>query len=221
MMPGRLVSPATARVLRPPAQEAAPSSSKRILGCRVGPQPPTSAGEASRESAPDRTSLLLAVVDPRQFSTTGRGLICLRSRTRQQGQDICIKPGRKEFTMCSSSRLERTTTANIGKMMGRLGIDMAYAALPRYGLAFSSALRACNSCTARAQCAQWMAKTRHTAFGPPKFCASADLLWELLCDPAIGHRPQSVQLRAGETCGGSCRDIPPWTKQPVSTNPSV
>ena len=44
--------------------------------------------------------------------------------------------------MCSSSRLERTTTANVGKMMGRLGIDMAYAAPPRYGLAFSSALRA-------------------------------------------------------------------------------
>jgi hypothetical protein len=98
---------------------------------------------------------------------------------------------------------------------------MAYATLPRYGLSFSSALRACNSCTARAQCAQWMADTRHTAFGPPKFCASADLLWELLCDPAIGHRPQSVQLRAGETCGESCRDMPPWTKQPVSTNPSV
>ena len=132
-------------------------------------------------------------------------MICLRSRTRQQGQDICIKPGRKEFTMCSSSRLERTTTANIGKMMGRLGIDRAYAVLPRYGLSFSSALRACNSCTARAQCAQWMADTRHTTFGPPKFCASADLLWELLCDPAIGHRPQSVQLRAGETCGRSCR----------------
>ena len=186
--------PSNREGLAPPAQEAAPSSSKRILGCRVGPSTADlSAGEASRESAPDRTSLLLAVVDPRQFSTTGRGLICLRSRIRQQGQDICIKPGRKEFTMCSSSRLERTTTANIGKMMGRLGIDMAYAALPRYGLSFSSALRACNSCTARAECAQWMAKTRHTAFGPPKFCASADLLWDLLCDPAIGHRPQSVQ----------------------------
>ena len=108
-------------------------------------------------------------------------------------QGILITPGRKEFAMCSSSRLERTTVANIGKMMGRLGIDMGYAALPRYGLAFSSALRACNSCTARAQCAQWMAKTRQTAFGPPKFCASVDLLWELLCDPAIGNRPQSVQ----------------------------
>ena len=50
--------------------------------------------------------------------------------------------------MFSSSRLEQTTAVNIGKMMGRLGIDMAYAALPRYGLAFSSALRACNSCAA-------------------------------------------------------------------------
>jgi hypothetical protein len=83
--------------------------------------------------------------------------------------------------------LEQTTY--IGEMIGRLGIDMAYAALPRYGLAFSSALRACNSCTARAQCAQWLAKTRDTAFGPPKFCANADLLWELLCDPTIGHHP--------------------------------
>ena len=45
--------------------------------------------------------------------------------------------------MCSPSRVEQTTAANIGNMMGRLGIDTAYAALPRYGLAFSSALRAC------------------------------------------------------------------------------
>jgi hypothetical protein len=91
--------------------------------------------------------------------------------------------------MSSSGRLERTTTANIGKMMGRLGIDTAYAALPRYGLAFSSALRAC----LHVNNALSGGHTRHTAFGPPKFCANVDLLWELFCDPAIGDRPKSVQ----------------------------
>ena len=107
--------------------------------------------------------------------------------------------------MCSSSRLEQTTY--IGEMMGRLGIDMGYAALPRYGLAFSSALRACNSCTARAQCAQWMAKTRHSAFGPPKFCASADLLGNFFAIPrlVIAHNRSNnepVKLGRAGTCHG-------------------
>jgi hypothetical protein len=42
---------------------------------------------------------------------------------------------------------------------------------------------------ARAECSDWLAKKDGAAFGPPKFCASADLLSGLLCDPAIGHRP--------------------------------
>jgi hypothetical protein len=95
--------------------------------------------------------------------------------------------------MSSLSSAEPMASANIGKMMERLDIDMAYAALPRYGLVFSSAMRACNSCTAHAACNQWLAKPRDRAFGPPKFCPGVDLLWELLCDPAIGHRPHPVQ----------------------------
>jgi hypothetical protein len=89
--------------------------------------------------------------------------------------------------MSYSSNSDPMISENIGKMMGRLGIDMAYAVLPRYGLVFSLALRICNSCTARAACTQWLAKTGDHAFGPPKFCPGVDLLWELLCDPAIGH----------------------------------
>jgi hypothetical protein len=46
------------------------------------------------------------------------------------------------------SGLERGTAAKIEKVMERLGIDIAYGAVPRFGLAFSSALRSCNSCTA-------------------------------------------------------------------------
>jgi hypothetical protein len=83
-----------------------------------------------------------------------------------------------------------SSAANISKMMERLGIDVGYGALPRFGLAFSSARRACNGCTARVSCTGWLEKPRGAAFGPPRFCANVDLLWELICDPSIGTRPE-------------------------------
>jgi hypothetical protein len=42
----------------------------------------------------------------------------------------------------------------------------------------------------------WRAKDDGAALGPPKFCPNADLLWELLCDPAIGRRPHRWRAAA-------------------------
>jgi hypothetical protein len=87
---------------------------------------------------------------------------------------------------------------------------MAYGAMPRFGLVFSSALRACNSCTAGVACAEWLAETRDTTSRPPRFCASVDLLWDLLCDPTIGHRtaePNHHAISVGETAKRNVSDF--------------
>ncbi len=89
--------------------------------------------------------------------------------------------------MSSSSRSGYATAANVDTMMERLGIDSGCRVAPRFGLAFCCALRTCRACTARAACAEWLAKGPEARFGPPKFCPNNDLLWELLCDPAIGR----------------------------------
>ena len=88
---------------------------------------------------------------------------------------------------CSLSRGRLGAAVNIGRMMERLGIDPAYGVLPRYGVIFSSAWRTCRRCAGSAECTKWLAETRASAVGPPRFCPNADLLWELLCDPAVGH----------------------------------
>lgn len=95
--------------------------------------------------------------------------------------------------MGSSIRPGCTFTPNIDDMMERLGIDLGYRVVPRFGLLFSCALRNCGSCTARKTCAEWLANGHDGPFEPPKFCPNSDLLSELLCDSAIGHRIACVE----------------------------
>ena len=85
---------------------------------------------------------------------------------------------------CSLSGGRLGAAVNIGRMMERLGIDPAYGVLPRYGVIFSSAWRTCRRCAASAECTKWLAETRASAVGPPRFCPNADLLWELLLGEA-------------------------------------
>ena len=90
--------------------------------------------------------------------------------------------------MISSGRPGCTTAPNIDNMMERLGIDLGFRVVPRFGLLFSCALRNCGSCVARKACADWLAQDHDALFGAPKFCPNADLLSELLCDSSIGDR---------------------------------
>jgi Family of unknown function (DUF6455) len=89
--------------------------------------------------------------------------------------------------------LGKETATNIENMMERLGIDQGYRVVPRFGLLFSCALRNCGSCTRRKACADWLTADRDFVYGPPQFCPNFELLWELLCDPGIGHRTQPVR----------------------------
>jgi Family of unknown function (DUF6455) len=94
--------------------------------------------------------------------------------------------------MISAIHPKCATTTNIDRMITRLGIDAGFAVVPRFGLTFSCALRTCRACTAGEACTEWLAKGPDALFGPPKFCPNVNLLWELLCDPAIGCRRHCV-----------------------------
>jgi len=85
------------------------------------------------------------------------------------------------------------TAANIGNMMERLGIDRGCRVAARFDLLVSCALRTCGSCTRRKACADWLTADRELASRPPQFCPNSDLLWELLCDPGVGHGPRSAR----------------------------
>jgi len=93
----------------------------------------------------------------------------------------------EEVAMSSSTRPGHTTAANIDPMMERLGIDLGFRVVPRFGLLFACALRNCRSCTARSACADWLTQDRGAQLGPPKFCPNADLWSELLYDSSNGH----------------------------------
>jgi hypothetical protein len=95
--------------------------------------------------------------------------------------------------MNSLSPSGKKTAAHIDNMMERLGIDLGYRVVPRFGLLFSCALRNCASCTRRKACTEWLTNNHDLVFRPPQFCLNVDLLSELLCDPGIGRRPQSIR----------------------------
>ena len=88
--------------------------------------------------------------------------------------------------MSSSSHAARVPAANVDIMMDRLGIDQGCRVAPRFGLTFCCALRICSTCTAGDACAQWLASEPARLPGPPAFCPNVDLLWELVCDRAVG-----------------------------------
>jgi hypothetical protein len=67
--------------------------------------------------------------------------------------------------------------------------DQGYRVTPLFGPAFSRAIRNCTCCAVRDACGDWLAKHTDTVMTPPNFCPNSDLLWDLLCDPAVGNRP--------------------------------
>jgi len=98
----------------------------------------------------------------------------------------------KEIAMSSSSHAACAPAANVDTMMDRLGIDQGCRVAPRFGLTLCCALRTCSSCTARDACAQWLVSEPELLLGPPAFCPNTDLLWELVCDRAIGRRTHAA-----------------------------
>jgi hypothetical protein len=81
--------------------------------------------------------------------------------------------------------------ANAYKMMERLGIEWGDGVIPRFGLAFSAAVRNCKTCKSVPACTAWLADAASTSVAPV-FCRSADIFFELVVD---GQTVQSTTDR--------------------------
>ncbi len=68
------------------------------------------------------------------------------------------------------------------EMMRRLDIDPADAILPQTSLSYCTALHRCESCPCKGACGDWLAEMPSAVSAPPRFCPSADILFELQFD---------------------------------------
>jgi Family of unknown function (DUF6455) len=64
------------------------------------------------------------------------------------------------------------------KMMERLGIELGAGVIPRYGLMYASAVRACRTCGSVHACAAWLGSAPASCIAP-EFCPNADIFVEL------------------------------------------
>lgn len=68
------------------------------------------------------------------------------------------------------------------EMMRRLDIDPAGAILPQSSLSYFTALHRCEACPRKEACRQWLDQMPAAVSTPPRFCPSADILFELQVD---------------------------------------
>jgi hypothetical protein len=68
------------------------------------------------------------------------------------------------------------------EMMQRLDIDPAGAILPQSSLSYFTALHRCESCPCKQACRNWLDDKPTAVNAPPRFCPSADILFELQFD---------------------------------------
>ncbi len=69
--------------------------------------------------------------------------------------------------------------SHIAEMMERLGLDPGAAAIPRLGLAHSTAHQRCRACPLSDDCGAWLGGHRGPLSFAPPFCPIADILFEL------------------------------------------
>ena len=73
-------------------------------------------------------------------------------------------------------------------MMARLGIEPSASVLPPLGLRYAAAFHLCEACTCKQACREWLARAPAEVNFPPRFCPSADILFELQFDqPGLFH----------------------------------
>jgi hypothetical protein len=65
------------------------------------------------------------------------------------------------------------------EMMKHLGIDLAGGILPRSSLRYAAVFRQCGACMSKGACREWLGHPPAGVKLPPRFCPSADILFEL------------------------------------------
>lgn len=96
-------------------------------------------------------------------------------------------PGKRRQIMSPQPR--RKNSVLLHEMMTSLGIDLGPGDLARLELRYPTAFRRCQACAAKGACVERLdhAATINVA---PRFCANADILFELQCDqPGPRRRP--------------------------------
>jgi uncharacterized protein DUF6455 len=73
------------------------------------------------------------------------------------------------------------------KMLEHLGIELGAGVIPRYGLMYVSAVRACRTCGSARACAGWL-ETDTAACAAPDFCPNAEIFTELELEGQIVPR---------------------------------
>jgi hypothetical protein len=84
-----------------------------------------------------------------------------------------------------ASSTNRHQSTNIREMIARLGIDLGD---KRHGLLHATALRRCRACLSKKACRTWLDHSPADLDLPPRFCPSADILFELHFGQLRPHR---------------------------------
>ncbi len=82
--------------------------------------------------------------------------------------------------MRSFDRFDRSS-ANIGEVMERLGIDAETAIEDEFGRNLAAVIRSCQLCPSVVRCSEWLARAPVAVHQAPAFCPYAERL-ELLAD---------------------------------------
>ena len=78
------------------------------------------------------------------------------------------------------------------EMMERLGIDPGGGTVPSLSLSYAAAFHHCETCRSKQACRDWLDQAPAPAAFAPRFCPSADILFELL-----GDQPSTWTRRSG------------------------
>jgi hypothetical protein len=92
--------------------------------------------------------------------------------------------------MPSPSARDRQPTY-ICEMMELLGIEPGGGVVPRLSLSYATAFRLCEACPSKKACRDWLDRMPRSVAFAPRFCPSADILFELKVDQPICNRTRS------------------------------
>jgi len=82
------------------------------------------------------------------------------------------------------------------EMMQRLGIEPGESVVPRFSLAYMTALHRCQACPEKGACRAWLDGMPQAVARVPDFCPNNDILFELRIDRP-GRVGMAVERQAG------------------------
>jgi hypothetical protein len=89
-------------------------------------------------------------------------------------------------------------TTFIREMMEHLGIEPSGGVVPRWSMAYTTALHRCETCGKKPECRDWLDHMPAAVSFAPRFCPNADIFFELQVEQPRADRVQGcVAVKAG------------------------